>query len=274
MSARAWLVGAALLLVTVTARAQSIVEIVPDNPCERALGLPYDDESPAAQQIRRACHLERFERRLTIEREGSIVSAEMVRDAKIERWVEQTQPARATKPFFVDAFLGSGIATYGLTAGWDVLKSLELAAWIGRRSISCDGVDNYGNPTPGTADCSRVSYGFHGRWYILMTKLTPFLGTGLTITSAHLQVVSYPMGGGSMLEAGEGRANSFNLSGGLQIAVSAFRLSVEYVYEHAFYTGASLDDAKKTPSTDLDTVWSSSLKQDQNGIRVQVGYAF
>lgn len=269
MSPKVWLLAAALLLVAARARAQSLVEIVPDNPCEQALGLPYDDESPKSQAIRRACHLERFEKRLTIEREGSVVVAEKIRDARIERWIDQTQPARATKPFFVDAFLGTGLATYGLAAGWDVIRDLELAVWIGRRSISCD--DIY---APGAADCSRTSYGFHGRWYALTSKFTPFLGAGLSITGSHLQIVTYPPSGGSMLETGSGRANSVNISGGLQVAISAFRLSVEYVYEYAFYTGASLDDMKKTPSTDLNNIWSSSLNQDRNGIRAQVGYAF
>jgi len=265
----AFLVGAALLLVAVSARAQSLVEVVPDDPCEQARGLSYDDESPPAQEIRRACHLQRFEKRLSFEREESIAAAERARTARIERWIDQTQPARATRPFFVDAFLGTGVATYGLNAGWDVLRNLELAAWLGLRSISCDDVDSYGNTLMGAANCSRTSFGLHGRWYAMMTKLTPFLGAGLTETSAHLQIVN-----DGKLVAGSGRSNSLNVSGGLQLAFSAFRASVEYVYEYAFYTGASLSDAKKTPNADLNNVWSTSLRQDRNGIRVQVGYAF
>jgi hypothetical protein len=265
-----FLVGAALLLVAVTARAQSLVEEVPEDPCLQARGLAYDDESPPAQEIRRACHLERFERRLTVEREESIATAERTRDARIQRWIDETQPARATRPFFVEGFLGTGIATYGIDAGWDVLRNLELAAWLGRRSISCD--DIY---SPGTANCSRTSFGLGGRWYAMMTKVTPFLGAGLTVTTAHLQIVSYPSGGGApTLVAGSGRSNSLAFSGGLQLAISAFRLSVEYVYEYAFYTGASANDAKKTPNNDLNNIWSSSLQQDRNGIRVQVGFAF
>ena len=275
LNAARFLAGAALLLVAAKARAQSLVEVVPDDPCERARALAYDDESPPAQEIRRACHLERFERRLTVEREESIAVAERRRTARIERWIDETQPARATKPFFVDAFLGTGVATYGLNAGWDVLRNLELAAWLGRRSISCDDVDAYGNTLVGAANCSRTSFGLHGRWYALMTKLTPFLGAGLTVTSAHLQIVNDPHdGSGAKLVTGSGRSNSLNVSGGLQIAVSAFRLSVEYVYEYAFYTGASSDDAKKTPNNDLNKVWSDSLRQDRNGIRAEVGYAF
>ncbi len=270
LHANAFLAGAALLLLSAAARAQSLVEVVPDDPCERAQALSFDDESPPAQEIRRACHLRRFENRLTYEREQSIVAAEQIRTVRVERWIDETQPARATRPFFVDAFLGTGIATYGLNVGWDVLRELELAAWLGRRSISCD--DIY---STGTANCSRTSFGLHGRWYALMTKLTPFLGAGLTVTSSHLQIVNYPSGGGMpTLVAGDGRSNSLNVSGGLQIAVSAFRLSVEYVYEYAFYTGASTDDAKKTPNNDLNKVWSDSLRQDRSGIRAEVGYAF
>jgi hypothetical protein len=276
MSWKVFLLSAGLLLTGEAARAQSLVDEVPEDPCERAAGLAYEDESPAAQEIRRQCHLEKFENRLTTQRDQSIATAERTRQAQIDRWVDETQPARATRPFFVEGFLGTGIATYGLSAGWDVRRDLELSAWLGTRSISCDDQDNYGNTLPGAASCARTSFGFHGRWFAMMSRISPFLGAGLTITSAHLQIVSTD----NKLLSGEGRANSLNFSGGLLLGISAFRLSVEYVYEYGFYTGASLEstngvaEAKKPPSPELNKVWSSSLQQDRNGIRAQVGYAF
>ena len=53
-----------------------------------------------------------------------------------------------------------------------------------------------------------------------------------------------------------------------------FRISIEYVFEYAFYTGASLDDEKKTPSPQLDGILDTSLQGDRNGVRFQAGYAF
>ena len=51
-------------------------------------------------------------------------------------------------------------------------------------------------------------------------------------------------------------------------------MSIEYVFEYAFYTGASLNDDKKTPSPELDAALSTSLRADRNGVRFQAGYAF
>jgi len=67
---------------------------------------------------------------------------------------------------------------------------------------------------------------------------------------------------------------SFSGSVGLQIALSYVRLSVEYLYEYVFYTGANLNDMQKTPSEDLRLIWDDSLHQDRHGVRVQVGFAF
>jgi hypothetical protein len=254
-----------------TARAQSLVEVVPEDPCEQARALERDDDSPSAQQLRRACRLERFDDRLTAECRQQVVAAEQARSVRIERWIDQTQPARATRPFSVGGFAGTGIATYGLALGWAFLRKAELAAWLGRRTITYDSLY-----APGAGDCSRTAYGFRGRWYPLTNKIAPFVAAGLTIINSHLQIVQNGSnnGGGQTLLSGSGRANSYNLGGGAQLAMAWFRLSVEYVYEHAFYTGASASDAKKTPNQDLNGVWATSLKDDQHGVRFEVGFAF
>ena len=81
------------------------------------------------------------------------------------------------------------------------------------------------------------------------------------------------MNGNPVLQ-GDGRANSLNPSAGVQLAVSYLRLSIEYVFEYVFYTGANLNDMQKTPSEDLRLVWEDSLNQDRHGVRFQVGFAF
>ena len=93
--------------------------------------------------------------------------------------------------------------------------------------------------------------------------------------SSHLQIVSATTdSNGSNLLTGSGRANSVSGEGGLQVWIRAFRMSLEYVFEYAFYTGANLDDKQKTPSEDLRVALHDSLRNDRNGIRFQVGYAF
>jgi hypothetical protein len=264
------LVATATVTMAATAHAQSLVEVVPEDSCEQAGALDPDDESPTAEQLRRACRLEQFDGRLAAERRQQIVAAETARTGRIQRWIDQTQPARVTRPFSVDAFAGTGVATYGFSLSWAFLRRAEVAAWLGRRSITCAEV---GNPEGG--DCSRSVYGFRGRWYPLGTKVSPFLAAGLSIVTAHLQLEqSNAQNGADPILRGSGRANSYNLGGGVQLAVAWFRLSVEYVYEHAFYTGASASDAKRTPNRDLNGVWSTSLKDDQHGVRFQVGFAF
>ena len=52
------------------------------------------------------------------------------------------------------------------------------------------------------------------------------------------------------------------------------RLSLEYVYEYVFYTGATLNDMQHTPSEDLRVIWYDSLHADRHGVRFQVGFAF
>lgn len=258
------------LAVGASAHAQSLVDVVPEDPCAQAMALDQDDVSPAAEHLRRACRLRRLDQKLTAERQQEIVAAEQAREGKIQRWIDQTQPPRVTRPFSFDGMVGAGVATYGLSFAWAFLKKAELAVWLGKRSISCDAV----NARNG-ADCSRTSYGFHGRWYLLSSKLSPFLGIGLTISNAHLQLVQGAMYGvGGTLLSGQGRANSYNAGAGVQLAYAAFRLSAEYVYEHAYYTGSSLDDRMKTPNGTLNEVWSNSLKDDRHGFRVQAGYAF
>jgi hypothetical protein len=254
----------ACLALAATARAQSLVDVVPEDPCIRARALDRDDVSPAADHLRRACRLRQFDERLEVQRRQQVVAAEQARDDRIQRWLDQTQPPRVVRPFSVEGFAGTGLASFGIVAAWAFLKQAELSAWLGRRSISCDTVS-----TRSAADCSRTAYGFRGRWYLLPSKVAPFLGAGLSITSAHVQIVQ----NGSLL-SGDARANSYNVAGGLQVAYAAFRLSGEGIYEHAYFTGANTDDPKKTPNNQLKGIWSDSLKQDQLGFRVQVGFAF
>src|SRR6185312_11271224 len=256
------------LALAATARAQSLVDLVPEDPCARADALASDDVSDSAEHLRRACRLRRFDDRLEIARRQQVLAAEQARGDRIQRWLDQTQPPRVIRPFSVEGFLGNGLASYGITAAWALLKQADLSAWLGQRSISCDTVNALGG-----ADCSRTSYGFRGRWYLMPTKVTPFLSGGLSITTAHVQIVQNGSGGSTLL-SGDARANSYNLAGGIQIAYGAFRLSGEAIYEHAFFTGANTDDPKKTPNGQLKGIWSDSLKQDQVGMRYQVGFAF
>ncbi len=263
----------AFLLETVgaaTARAQSLVDQRPEDPCEAARALDFADTTPAAENLRRACRLERFEDRLAADRSKQVATQELTRAARIQQWIDATQPWRVTRPLAFEGFFGSGLASYGISFSWDFLRKAELGVWLGWRPIDCQ--DGNGIST---SACGRTAYGLRGRWYWLDRDLTPFVDTGLSFMSSDLALfVPNPGGNGSTHASGSGRANSVVAGAGLAFGFRSFRMSIEYVFEYAFYTGASLNDDKKTPSPELDTALSSSLKADRNGVRFQAGYAF
>lgn len=266
-------IGSAVLLLALPstrARAQSLVEEVPEDPCDRARSLDADDAGPIAQHLRRSCRLERFENRLAAERRQQVAADAEVRESNVERWLDATQPSRVTHPLSIEGFVGEGLASYGLSFAWDFLRRAELGAWLGWRPISC--ADQFSTDT---ANCGRTAFGLGGRWYLNDRDFSPFIGAGFGVMSSHLQIVSANAGSnGSNLLTGSGRANSVNGEAGLQAWIRAFRVSLEYVFEYAFYTGANLDDPQKTPSEDLRVALHDSLRNDRNGVRFQVGYAF
>jgi hypothetical protein len=267
----AFLVAVVLEAVGATgARAQSLVQQQPEDPCEGARALDIADTTPAAENLRRACRLERFEDRLAADRSQQVATQELTREARIQQWIDATQPWRVTRPLAFEAFFGTGLASYGVGFSWDFLRHAEVGVWLGWRPISCQ--DNYGNST---SNCGRTAYGLRGRWYLLDRDFTPFVDTGLSFMSSDLALfVPNPGGYGSTYTPGSGRANSVVLGAGLAFGFRSFRMSIEYVFEYTFYTGASLNDDKKTPNPDLDAALSTSLRADRNGVRFQVGYAF
>jgi hypothetical protein len=248
------------------ARAQSLVQQQPEDPCEGARALDIADTTPAAEDLRRSCRLERFEDRLAADRSRQVAIEEQTREERVQEWIAETQPTRVTHPLAIEAFFGTGLASYGLAFSWDFLRHAELGAWLGWRPISCQ--DSAGNST---SDCGRTAYGLGGRWYLLDHDFTPFVDTGISFMSSNLALFSSD---GSTYFSGSGRANSVCAGAGLAFGVRAFRMSIEYVFEYTFYTGANLDDDKKTPSPELDAALTNSLHADRNGVRFQAGYAF
>jgi hypothetical protein len=252
------------------ARAYSFAEEVPEDPCVRSVSLDPGDTSVAAQKARRACRLERFEQRLAQERRQEVAAGETARDAWVQKWMVGTQPSRVLHPMAVEAFAGSGIVNYGAAFSWDVLSHLELAARIGQRQMSC--ADQFSGTS---ADCTRTTWGAGVRWIMGDRDFSPFVGTAFSSTNAALKILHYDqMANTSNFLDGKGRAHSVSLSGGLQLAISYVRLSLEYLYEYVFYTGANLNDPQLSPSEELRAVWEDSLRQDRHGVRFQVGVAF
>jgi hypothetical protein len=221
-------------------------------------------------RARRACRLAAFERRMSDERRQQVAGEMDARDAAAQKWFLATQPSRVLRPMAIELFAGSGIMNYGAAFSWNVLRNVEVNARIGRREMSC--ADQFSGVG---ADCTRTTLGGGVRWIVGDCDFSPFVGTGFATTSAPLKVVHFdPMSGGSTFLDGNGNAHSVNLSGGLQLATGYVRLSLEYLYEYVFYTGANLNDMLKTPSEDLRQVWYDSLHQDRHGVRFQVGLAF
>jgi hypothetical protein len=250
------------------AHAQSFVQQVSEDACEQSMTFAPDDDSPAAARAHRACRLQLFERRLIAERRQAMVAEQQAREAWIANWLATTQPQRVQRPFSVEGFLGTGLASYGVVVSWNILRQLEVSLRYGKREMNCS--NQYGQLD---GDCTRTLMGGSGRWMLLPKDLTPFIGTGFSVTKSHLQVLRYDaMTGQTEFLQGNGRAHSLNLSAGVQLSVSALRLSLEYLYEYIYYTGA--EDMTVRPSENLRGVWQGSVDADRHGVRFQVGIAF
>ena len=96
----------AIALAAGEARAQSLVNEVPEDPCEAARGLAIDDASPSAESLRRACRLQHFENRRTADRRQQVAVEEQRREDRVQAWLTDTQPFRVTHPLAVEGFFG------------------------------------------------------------------------------------------------------------------------------------------------------------------------
>jgi hypothetical protein len=262
-------IGGAVSLPSRAAQAYSFIEEVPEDPCARARSYEPQDSTTAAQRARRACRLAAFERRMTDERRQQVASEQEARDAWLQKWMATTQPSRVQRPMAIEAFGGSGIVNYGLVFSWNVVRNVELAARVGQRQMSCTD-QNFGT----SADCTRTTWGAGARWILFDKDFSPFVGTAFSTTSAALKILHNDEQNGSQFLDGRGNAHSLSGSAGLQLATGYVRLSLEYLYEYLFYSGANLNDVQRTPSDPLRTVWDKSLDEDKHGIRFQVGIAF
>ncbi|HEY7373645.1 MAG TPA: hypothetical protein VIF57_15900 [Polyangia bacterium] len=268
-SVAAALCGLTAALSAGAARAYTFVDQLPEDACDRARSFDPQDGSADAQHARRACRLAVFEARMAEERRRAVANQEVARDAWVQKWMQGTQPSRVINPMAIELFAGSGIVNYGVAFSWTVLRQLELSGRVGQRQMSC------ASATSASDDCTRTTWGLNVRWMLGDRDFTPFVGVGFATTHAPLKIYHYnAQTMQSMPLDGHGGADSGNASAGVQLAVSNVRLSVEYIFEYVFYTGANLSDMQQTPSEDLRSVWNDSLKQDRHGVRFQVGFAF
>src|SRR4029077_147619 len=182
--------AAALAAVGVTAlgsggaKAQSFAEQVSDDACDRARAFDIDDVSPADAHARRACRLQHFEIRLAAERRQAQAAEMEAREARVQAWVDSTQPVRAVRPLALLGFVGSGLATYGLTFSWEVLRQLELDVRVGWRQMTC-----WNESSSSGADCTRRAIGGGVRWFLSEKDFSPYLGGGFAVTTSHLQIL-------------------------------------------------------------------------------------
>jgi hypothetical protein len=269
------LLPAALVLLTVrTAAAQSFVQLVSGDACAELRGYERADASPAAQEARRACRLQRFEQHLAAEREEQVAAQVQERDARIEKWLATTQSARVVHPLALTAFAGTGLASYGIGISLMALRRLEAAVSIGWRSVST--ADTPYSSYSGSADYKSRTLGFNGRWFLSDRELSPFLGAGIGVTTADLNVLWYgkDQTPSMTLPPGSARGHSLSAAGGVQLAKGNIRLSVEYVFQYVFYTGAGLNQMDMMPNDQIRIVWQETLDAHRHGVRFEVGLAF
>lgn len=257
----------------------SFAEEISGDPCERARLYRRDDTSAGAEHARRECRLQAFERRLASERQQAVAMAEEAEIERVQSWMERTQPTRVIRPLSANLVVGRGLVTYAVAVAWDLSRYAEVGAWIGRHPITCA---NQFSATGG--DCTRTAYGFGGRWMFLDRDLTPFVGAGFASTSSHVAIYDQSAAPSSSdnnsgpssnpLLSGGSRAHSLEASAGALLSFHGLRLSLAYVFEYVFYTGANQDDMDHTPNDVLRGVWADSLQQDRHGVRLEIGYAF
>lgn len=253
------------------ARAQSLAERVSDDPCDQARAFEVGDTGAAAQRAWRACRLARLEERLAAERRTQMAAQAQAQEARIRTWLAATQPIRVLRPFAIEGFAGSGLANYGLGLSWFVLRRLELGGRVGWREIG------YGEffSSSGSARYQSINMGVGARWLLSDKDFSPFVGAGLSMTGANIEVTTFnPMRSATPVLVGVARAHSASLSGGVQLAVRSLRVSLEYIFESIFYTGANLANVEQTPDDDVRVVWRDSLTKDRHGIRFGAGIAF
>jgi hypothetical protein len=268
--------AAALLVTTLSARgarAQSFVQRVSGDACEQARSFERSDSGPVAQEARRACRLQRFENKLAVERQDQVMAQVEEREARVEKWLNTTQPARVLHPVALEAFTSTGLASYGLALSYMALSQLEFAASIGWRTLGFDDTDPKAS---GTAEYKDRTLAFTSRWYVANRELTPFLGAGIGLTTADLKVFWYGKDGTPAMDYPEGNARGHSMSAhaGVQLATRNLRLSIEYVFQYVFFTGANLADMTKTPNEQMRIVWQETLDDHRQGIQLRVGYAF
>ncbi len=264
----------ASMLSARAAHAQSFIRRVSDDACEQARSFDRADSGPAAQEARRACRLQRFETRLATERQEQVMTQVAEREARVETWLNKTQPARVLHPLAIEAFTGTGLASYGLTLSYMALRQLEFAASIGWRTLTFSDSDPKAS---GTAEYKDRTLTFTSRWYAVNRELTPFVGAGIGLTTADdLKVFWYGRDNTPAMDfpPGDARGHSMSAHAGIQLATRNLRLSIEYVFQYVFFTGANLADMTKTPNEQMRIVWQETLDDHRHGFQLRVGYAF
>jgi len=274
------LAAAALLrlLAARPARAELTIDHEPGGGgCAEAATYFPEDQSREATHARQRCRLETFEQRMENDRLQKEIQAENDRDKLVQAWIDKQEiPVRVFRRVAIDGYLGAGITTYGLAGSIVLLPWLETELSIGRRDVN-------GSINTGYFQDSRTCWG--GRFKFDLRNrgnLTPFISSGLFFCNANVALNAYNfgpgIGGGSpQPTSGNGTAEAHLVGAGLGMAwmdKSGLHASVEYIFTYAFYTQATLSDTAHTEDPSLTTGWSDRLGTEQNGFRVQVGYAF
>jgi len=275
MAAIALAAGAAVLVAARPARAELTIDHEPGSGgCAEAATYFPEDQSREAVRARQRCRLETFEQRMENDRLQKEIQAENDRDKLVQSWVDKQEiPLRVFKRISIDGYLGGGITTYGLAISAVLLPWLEAELSIGRRDVD-------GLISAGYFQDSRTCWG--GRFKFDLSNrgnLAPFISSGVFFCDANVALNSFGgiTVGGSAPTNGNGTAQAHLVGAGVGVGYmhhSGLHASVEYIFTYAFYTQATLSDAAHTEDPNLTSAWSDRLGSEQNGFRVQVGYAF
>jgi hypothetical protein len=273
----AWMLAAGMTVAPAAAAAAPGIDRQPGvEGCAEAATFAPDDQSAAAQQARRRCRLEMFDRKLQADQMRAVATQNAYQGQLIDTWMQkQLIPARLMRRNAVDVLIGTGLVSYGVAIAGVLLPNLEGEAWFGRRSVSAYS-DSW------SASDTRNCFGGQLKWlFFSRGNVTPFAGGGVAFCSASLQDstflvnAAFQSSGAPGDGGGDATAHLATGTAGLSWTdKSGFRASIAYVFAYAFYTQARTDDAMKTENDTLRNGWTDRLSAERHGVRFQVGYAF
>jgi hypothetical protein len=144
---------------------------------------------------------------------------------------------------------------------------MRFAIWAGRYSHSA----SYSDSTTGdygTTDSSGTVFGSEVRVTPIKFPLSPYVSLGWGFMLGSASSYSYAFGSS---DSGDAVAHLVTVSGGLELVVPYFHVAVGYLFAHAYYTQALVN---QTHDDYLRARLTDNLNDNHHGVTVTIGCSF